>query len=77
MGVVTHMTEEIASEEKDKHESEIINKKSFANSLKAKLEDIENFVRDDYKSSFLNIEDKTELSLAIDFEIKRIKFRKK
>ena len=28
------------------------------NSIKHKLEDIENFVRDDYKASFLNSEDK-------------------
>ena len=48
MGFVTHMTkEEITLEENDKHKSEIISKNSFEKSLKAKLKDIENFVRDD------------------------------
>ena len=48
MGFVTHMTkEEITLEENDKHKSEIISKNSFEKSLKAKLQDIKNFVRDD------------------------------
>ena len=62
--------------EKDKSDSEKISKNSVAKSFKQKLEDIENFVRDDYRTSFLNSEDKTELELSlaildeIDFEMK-------
>ena len=33
--------------------------------LKTKLEDIEHFVRDDFKSSFVNLADRTELELSL------------
>ena len=36
-----------------------------SNDLKSQLKNIENFVRDDYKSNFFNTEDKTELELSL------------
>ena len=33
--------------------------------LKTQLKNIENFIKDDYKSNFLNIDDKTELELSL------------
>jgi len=59
----TSVIDDIISENDLRHTQ--VNHKEDETKVKTELEDIENFVRDDYKVSFLSIGDRTELELSL------------